>query len=105
MTKLISEVEFEAEVVKSDLPVVVAFSATWCGPCKLIAPILDQLSDEFADKAKIVKLDVDQSKNTALHYNVKSVPTLLVFKNGETVDKVVGAVPKSALKDKITPWI
>jgi len=105
MTKLINETEFEAEVVKSDLPVVVTFSATWCGPCKLIAPILDQLSDEFADKAKIVKVDVDQSKSTALQYNVKSVPTLLVFKNGEIVDKVVGAVPKSALKDKISPWV
>jgi len=105
MTKMITEVEFESEVVKSDVPVVVNFTASWCGPCKMISPILEQLSDEFAEKAKIVKVDVDQNKSTALQYNVKSVPTLLFFKNGEIVDKVVGAVPKSELKNKISPWV
>lgn len=105
MTKLVSEMEFENEVIKSELPVVVDFFATWCGPCKLIAPILDQLSDEFAEKAKIVKVDVDQAKSMAVQYNVKSVPTFIVFKNGEVVDKVVGALPKNELKNKITPWV
>jgi len=105
MTKLVSEMEFENEVIKSEVPVVVDFFATWCGPCKLIAPILDQLSDEFGEAAKIVKVDVDQAKEMAIEYNVKSVPTLIFFKNGEIVDKVVGALPKNELKSKITPLV
>ena len=105
MTKLVSEMEFESEVIKSEVPVVVDFFATWCGPCKMIAPILDQLSDEFGESAKIVKVDVDQAKEMAIEYNVKSVPTLIFFKNGEIVDKVVGALPKNELKSKITPLV
>ena len=103
MTKLVTEIEFENEVIKSDVPVVVDFFATWCGPCKMIAPVLDQLADELGAAAKIVKVDVDRDKNIAAQYNVKSMPTLLFFKNGEIVDKVVGAVPKHELKDKIAP--
>ena len=105
MMKLISEAEFENEVLKADVPVVVDFFATWCGPCKLIAPVLDQLAGELGDTAKIVKVDVDQAKEMAIQYGVKSVPTLIIFKNGEIVDKVVGALPKSELKNKITPLI
>jgi len=105
MAKIVSEMEFENEVIKSEVPVVVDFFATWCGPCKMISPILDQLSDEFANQAKIVKVDVDQAKEMAINYNVKSVPTLIVFKNGEVVDKIVGALPKSEIKSKITPWV
>jgi len=105
MTKFINKMEFENEVIKSDLPVVVNFTASWCGPCKLLSPVLEQISDELAEKAKIVKIDVDQNKDTAMEFNVKSVPTMLVFKNGEIVDKVVGAVPKAQLKEKITTWM
>ena len=103
MMKLISEAEFENEVLKADVPVVVDFFATWCGPCKLIAPVLDQLAGELGDGAKIVKVDVDQTKEMAIQYGVKSVPTLIIFKNGEIVDKIVGALPKAELKNKITP--
>ena len=105
MAKIVNEIEFENEVIKSELPVLVDFFATWCGPCKMIAPILDQLSDEFAEKAKIVKVDVDQAKEMAMQYSVKSVPTMLLFKNGEIVDKFVGALPKNELKNKIMPWV
>ena len=105
MTTLVNGTEFENEVIKSDIPVVVDFFATWCGPCKLIAPVLDQLSDEFNGTAKIVKLDVDQAKEVAIQYGVKSVPTLIFFKDGEIADKVVGAQPKSELKSKIAALI
>lgn len=103
--KLINESDFNQEVISSDVPVVVDFFATWCGPCKMIAPFLEQLSDEFDGKAKIVKVDVDQAKETAASYNVRSVPTLLFFKNGEIVDKVVGALPKNDLKNKIGAYL
>ena len=105
MMKIVAGTEFEKEVIKSDIPVVVDFFATWCGPCKLIAPMLDQLAAEFEGTAKIVKLDVDQSKEVAVQYGVKSVPTLVFFKNGEVADKVVGAQPKSELKSKIAAMV
>ena len=105
MVKLVNATDFENDVIKSDIPVIVDFFATWCGPCKMIAPILDQLADEFNGKAKIVKLDVDQSKEVAIQYGVKSVPTLVFFKDGEIADKVVGAQPKSELKSKIAAMV
>ena len=105
MMKLVGAPEFENEVIKSDIPVVVDFFATWCGPCKMIAPILDQLAAEFDGSAKIVKLDVDQAKEVAIQYGVKSVPTLVFFKDGEIADKVVGAQPKSELKSKIAAMV
>ncbi|MDR2183822.1 MAG: thioredoxin [Clostridiales bacterium] len=105
MMKLVNEADFENDVLKSEIPVVVDFFATWCGPCKMIAPVLDQLADEFAGKAKIVKLDVDQAKQVAIQYGVKSVPTLVFFKDGEIADKVVGAQPKSELKNKIAAMV
>ena len=105
MMKVVNGTDFENEVIKSDIPVVVDFFATWCGPCKLIAPVLDQLAEEFDGTAKIVKLDVDQAKEVAIQYGVKSVPTLIFFKEGEIADKVVGAQPKSELKSKIASMI
>jgi len=105
MITLVNETEFQNEVIKSNIPVVVDFFATWCGPCKLIAPILDQLAGEFDGAAKIVKLDVDQAKEVAIEYGIKSVPTLVFFKDGEIIDKVVGAQPKSELKSKIAAMV
>ena len=105
MMNLVNETEFQNEVIKSDIPVVVDFFATWCGPCKLIAPVLEQLAEEFDGQAKIVKLDVDQAKEVAIQYGVKSVPTLIFFKDGEIADKVVGAQPKSELKTKIAALV
>ena len=105
MMKQVAPADFENEVIKSNVPVVVDFFATWCGPCKMIAPMLDQLATEFDGTAKIVKLDVDQAKEVAIQYGVKSVPTLVFFKDGEIADKVVGAQPKAELKSKITALV
>jgi len=105
MMKVVGTNDFQNEVIKSEMPVVVDFFATWCGPCKLIAPVLDQLAEEFDGTAKIVKLDVDQAKEIAIEYGVKSVPTLIFFKDGEIADKVVGAQPKAELKSKISAMI
>ena len=105
MMKQISAAEFENEVLKADVPVVVDFFASWCGPCKMIAPVLDQLATELAGKAKIVKVDVDESRDVAMEYNIKSMPTFIFFNNGEIADKAVGALPKNELMDKIAPLI
>ena len=101
MAKIISGVEFETEVLKSDVPVLVDFFAEWCGPCKMIAPILDSVSAELEGKAKVVKVDIDQSMALAAKYKVMSVPTLVFIKNGEVVDQVVGATSKDMLTGKL----
>ena len=88
---------FEKAVLQSDVPVLVDFWATWCGPCKAIAPVLDELSGEYASKARIVKIDVDQNRNLAAQYGIRSIPTLFVFKNGEKVDATMGMQPKAQL--------
>jgi thioredoxin 1 len=97
----ITDASFESEVLQSDTPVVVDFWATWCGPCKMIAPILDEIAVEMGDRIKITKLDVDNNSKTAGKYNIMSIPSLLFFKNGEVVDQVVGAVPKSQLLQRL----
>ena len=88
---------FESEVVQSDVPVLIDFWAEWCMPCKMIAPILEELSDEYAGKLKIGKLDVDSNGELAMKFSVQSIPTLMLFKNGEEVGRKVGAVPKPAI--------
>lgn len=97
----VTDDSFEAEVLQSDVPVVVDFWATWCGPCKMIAPILDEVASEYGEKAKIVKLDVDNNQQTAAKYNIMSIPSLLFFKNGEIVDQVVGALTKAQLAQRL----
>lgn len=101
MAKVIAQNEFEETVLNSSLPVVADFFATWCGPCKMIAPILEQLSAEYEGKVTIVKVDVDQSMELADQYEIVSVPTLLFFKNGTVVNKMVGAGSKASLKNAI----
>ena len=96
-----SDSNFEQEVLNSDTPVLVDFWAEWCGPCRMIGPIVEELSTEYEGKAKIGKMNIDHNSNTPMKYGVRSIPTLLVFKNGEVVDKIVGAVPKTTISGKI----
>lgn len=92
---------FSSEVLQSDKPVLVDFWAVWCGPCKMIAPFVEELAGEFEGKAKVGKLDVDNNQETAIKYGVRSIPTVLVFKGGKVVDTIIGAVPKVQLKQKL----
>jgi thioredoxin 1 len=89
-----NDLNFEDEVLKSDVPVLVDFSATWCGPCKAIAPLVGQLADEYAGKMKVGTIDIDDSPGVAQRFGIRGVPTLYVFKGGEVVGKMVGAAPK-----------
>lgn len=96
---------FDSEALNSDLPVVVDFWAAWCGPCRMIAPIVEELADEYQGKVKVGKLDVDDNQQTAIKYGVRSIPTVLFFKGGELKDTVIGAVPKSMFTEKISKLI
>ncbi|MGI6169158.1 MAG: thioredoxin [Christensenellales bacterium] len=90
---------FDATVLKSDKPVLVDFWASWCGPCRMVGPFVDQIAEEFEGKALVGKVNIDEEAELAQRYSVQTVPTLLVFKNGEIVDKIIGAVPKTKLAD------
>ena len=100
MARLINSTDFPA-LVQDDKLLVVDFLATWCGPCKKLSPTLDEVSEEFGDRVNIVKVDVDESEDLAMTYGIRSVPTVLFFKNGQQVDKFVGALPKSEIVSKI----
>ncbi|GAB4181542.1 MAG: thioredoxin [Calditrichia bacterium] len=97
----LTDANWEAEVINSDVPVVVDFWAVWCAPCRLIAPLIDELADEYVGKVKFGKLDVDNNQQTAIKYGIRSIPTLLFFKNGEAADTLIGAVPKDEIKNKV----
>jgi thioredoxin 1 len=97
----VSDASFASEIEQAGGLVLVDFWAAWCGPCQIVAPILDQLAGEYAGKAKVAKVDVDANQRTAMRFNVRSIPSILFFKNGQHVDTVVGAVPKSTLEGKI----
>ena len=107
MTKPIevTDATFEETVLKADLPTCVDFWAVWCMPCKKIAPLVDEIATEYQDKLQVVKLDVDQNTQTALQYNVMSIPTLMIFKNGEAVERIVGLKSKAELLSKIVPHL
>lgn len=92
---------FDTEALKSDVPVIVDFWAAWCGPCRMIAPIIEDLSEEYQGKVKVGKLDVDDNQQTAIKYGVRSIPTVLFFKGGELKDTIIGAVPKSMFTEKL----
>ena len=101
----VTDATFEEEVLKSSVPVLVDFWAAWCGPCKVIAPTVDQLAVEYAGKMKVMKLDVDANVEISSRYSVLNIPTLMLFKNGQAVEKMIGALPKPALLAKIQPHL
>ncbi len=104
-TITITDDNFDEEVVKSDKPVLIDFWATWCGPCKMIAPIVEELVDEYEGKAKIGKLDVDNNQQTAIKFGVRSIPTILIFKEGKLKDTIIGAVPKGQIVQRLNSAI
>lgn len=99
-TVTVTDADFETEIEQHDGLAVVDFWASWCAPCRMIAPVLDQLAEEYAGRAKVAKLDVDTNIRTATRFNVRSIPTILFFKGGKLVDQVIGAVPKPQLAMK-----
>ncbi len=100
-----TDLNFEMEVLKSDLPVLVDFWAPWCGPCRMVAPIVEEIASEYKGKIKVVKLNTDENQNIAIKYGIRSIPTLGIFKDGKVVDSVIGAVPKQHLVEKIKPYL
>ncbi len=98
----ITDDNFETEVTKSDKPVLIDFWAAWCGPCRMIAPIVEELAQEYDGKIKIGKLDVDENQQTAIKFGVRSIPTILIFKNGALKDTIIGAVPKAQIVQRLS---
>ncbi len=94
------ESNFDAEVLQSDIPVFVDFYADWCGPCKMMSPVIDKLAEEYEGKIKVGKVNVDENGDLAVKYGIMSIPNMVFFKNGEVADRVVGAIPKPAMKEK-----
>ncbi len=97
----LTDAQFEEEVIKSDRPVLVDFWAEWCAPCRMLAPVVKEIADEFGDRIRVYKMDLDANPQTPQRYNVRAVPTLLFFKSGEVADQLVGAVPKARIVEKL----
>tara|TARA_B100000683_G_scaffold275837_1_gene327839 strand:+ start:1490 stop:1843 length:354 start_codon:yes stop_codon:yes gene_type:complete len=102
MANQITDGNFEQEVIQSEVPVLIDFWAPWCGPCRAMGPVIDELSEEYAGQVKIVKMNVDENSATPGKYGIRAIPTLILFKDGEVVDQSTGAVSKSSIKEMIT---
>src|SRR5579884_3012720 len=106
MAGSVSEVtdnNFQAEVIESDVPVLVDFWAPWCGPCRMVAPVVEEIAKEKGERLKVVKMNTDENQQTAVSYNIMSIPTLILFRNGEVAKKVIGAYPKHKLEAELEP--
>ena len=101
----VTDDSFEADVIQANKPVLVDFWATWCGPCLMIAPILEEISDEYTDQVTVAKLDVDENPQTPVQFGVMGIPTLILFKEGEAVERITGYMPKDRLLAKLTPHL
>lgn len=104
-TKAITDATFESEVLKSDVPVLVDFWAEWCGPCRALAPKLEELASEWNGKAQVVKLNIDENHESAVKFGVRSIPTMILFKNGQEVEQIIGNVAKEDIESKVAPHI
>ncbi|HAN46522.1 MAG TPA: thioredoxin [Cyanobacteria bacterium UBA8156] len=101
----VTDASFETDVLQSEVPVLVDFWAPWCGPCRMVAPVVDEIAEQYAGKLKVVKLNTDDNPNVASQFGIRSIPTLMIFKGGNKVDVVVGAVPKATLANTIEKYL
>jgi thioredoxin 1 len=99
----VTDTNFQAEVIESEVPVLVDFWAPWCGPCRMVAPVVQEIAEERGEALKVVKLNIDDNQNTAVQFNVMSIPTLMLFRNGEVAKTVIGAYPKRKLEAELEP--
>jgi thioredoxin 1 len=97
--KVVTDGDFDQQILQSDVPTLVDFWAAWCGPCRTVGPVVEELAGEYAGKVKVAKLNVDENKQTPTKYGIRGIPTLILFKGGQVVDQIVGAVPKDRIKE------
>ncbi|ACK68047.1 thioredoxin [Rippkaea orientalis PCC 8801] len=104
-TPQVTDAKFKEEVLESDIPVLVDFWAPWCGPCRMVAPVVDEIAEQYQGQVKVLKLNTDENPQTASQYGIRSIPTLMIFKEGQRVDMVVGAVPKTTLANTLEKYL